>query len=176
MRENHTEAGGWTTMCLNGARGNETPMATMYDVPADALIEALAEDLADDLEEPEWAPYVKNGANRELPPEQENFWSVRAASLLRKVADDGPVGIERLATEYGGAKRGSNRYQVAPAKRADGSRNVIRTILQQLEELDLVETADGEGRRITAEGRSLLDDTAGDVLADLDRPELERYA
>ena len=151
-------------------------MATMYDVPAEALIEALAEDLADDLEEPEWAAFAKNGVDRELPPEQADFWATRAASLLRKVAADGPVGVERLATEYGGSKRGSNRYQVAPDKRADGSRNVIRTILQQLEELDLVETADGEGRRITAEGRSRLDETAGDVLADLDRPELERYA
>ncbi|MFC6719405.1 30S ribosomal protein S19e [Natrialbaceae archaeon GCM10025810] len=151
-------------------------MATMYDVPADALIEALAEDLEDRLEEPDWAAFAKTGANRELPPEQENFWAIRAASLLRKVADRGPIGVERLATEYGGAKEGSNRYRVAPDRRADGSRNLIRTILQQLEEEGYVETAEGEGRRITPEGRSYLDETAGNVLADLDRPELERYA
>ncbi|MEY7848672.1 30S ribosomal protein S19e [Natrarchaeobius sp. A-rgal3] len=151
-------------------------MATMYDVPADDLIEALADDLEERLEEPEWAQFTKSGVDRELPPEQEDFWAVRAASLLRKVADRGPVGVERLATEYGGAKDGSNRYQVAPDKRSDGSRNLIRTILQQLEEEDLVETADGEGRRITPAGRSLLDDTAGTVLEELDRPELERYA
>ncbi len=163
-------------MALNGADGNHTPMATMYDVPADALIEALAEDLEDRLEEPDWAAFAKTGANRELPPEQENFWAIRAASLLRKVADRGPIGVERLATEYGGAKEGSNRYRVAPDRRADGSRNLIRTILQQLEEEGYVETAEGEGRRITPEGRSYLDETAGNVLADLDRPELERYA
>ncbi|ELZ11523.1 30S ribosomal protein S19e [Natrialba aegyptia] len=151
-------------------------MATMYDVPADDLIEALAADFEDRLDEPEWSEFTKSGVDRELPPEQEDFWATRAASLLRKVADRGPVGVERLATEYGGGKNGSNRYQVAPDKRADGSRNMIRTILQQLEEEDLVETAEGEGRRITAEGQSLLDDTAGDVLEDLDRPELERYA
>ncbi|WP_290812094.1 30S ribosomal protein S19e [Halovivax sp.] len=151
-------------------------MATMYDVPADALIEAVAEDLAERFDEPDWAAFTKSGANRELPPEQEDFWHVRAASLLRKVAADGPVGVERLATEYGGSKRGSNRYQVAPAKRTDGSRKIIRTILQQLEDEDLVETAEGEGRRITADGRSLLDETAGEVLGELDRPELERYA
>ncbi|WP_255170567.1 30S ribosomal protein S19e [Natrononativus amylolyticus] len=151
-------------------------MATMYDVPADALIEALADDFEERLEEPEWAQFTKSGVDRELPPEQENFWAIRAASLLRKVADNGPIGVSRLATEYGGAKRGSTRYRVAPDKRVDGSRNLIRTILQQLEEEDLVETAEGEGRRITAEGRSLLDETAGNVLEDLDRPELERYA
>ena len=151
-------------------------MATMYDVPVEALLDALAADLEDRLDEPDWAQFAKTGVSRELPPEQENFWAVRAASLLRKVADTGPVGVERLATEYGGGKNGSNRYQVAPDRRADGSRNVIRTILQQLEEEGYVETADGEGRRITAEGRSFLDETAGEVLADLDRPELERYA
>ncbi len=163
-------------MALNAADGNHTPMATMYDVPADDLIEALADDLADRLEEPDWGAFAKSGVANELPPEQDDFWATRAASLLRKVADRGPVGVERLSTEYGGAKGGSNRYQVAPDKRTDGSKNLIRTILQQLEEEDLVETAEGEGRRITAEGRSLLDDTAGQVLEELDRPELERYA
>ena len=163
-------------MRLNAADGNHTPMATMYDVPADDLIEALADDLADRLEEPDWGNFAKSGVDKELPPEQEDFWATRAASLLRKVSDRGPVGVERLSTEYGGAKGGSNRYQVAPDKRADGSKNLIRTILQQLEEEDLVETAEGEGRRITADGQSLLDDTAGDVLEELDRPELERYA
>jgi small subunit ribosomal protein S19e len=163
-------------MVLNAADGNHTPMATMYDVPADDLIEALADDLSDRLEEPEWGKFAKSGVDKELPPEQEDFWATRAASLLRKVADRGPVGVERLSTEYGGAKGGSNRYRVAPDKRADGSKNLIRTILQQLEEEDLVETAEGEGRRITANGRSLLDETAGDVLEELDRPELERYA
>ena len=162
-------------MALNAAEGNESPMATMYDVPAEALIEALAEDFADRLDEPDWSRFAKSGANRELPPEEENFWAIRAASLLRKVAESGPIGVERLSTEYGGSKAGSNRYRVAPNRRADGSRNVIRTILQQLEEEGLVETAEGQGRRITPAGRSLLDETAGEVLSELDRPELERY-
>ena len=151
-------------------------MATLYDVPADALIEALAGQLPDDVEQPDWATYVKSGAGRELPPEQDDFWHTRAASLLRRVAIDGEVGVDRLTTVYGNAKAGSNRYGVAPAKSSTASGKIIRTILQQLEVADLVETAEGEGRRVTPEGRSLLDETAGDVLSDLDRPELERYA
>lgn len=151
-------------------------MTTMYDVPAEDLIEALAERLEDDLEQPDWAQYAKTGVNRELPPEAENFWAIRAASLLRKLASDGPVGIERLSTEYGGPKGGSNRYGVAPNRRADGSQNVIRTILQQLEAADLVEIREGSGRAVTAEGRSLLDTVAGEVMESLDRPDLERYA
>ena len=151
-------------------------MTTLYDVPAEDLIEAVAADLADRIEEPTWASLVKSGENAELPPEQDDFWFVRAASLLRKVATEGPVGVERLSTEYGGAKEGTNRYRVAPKRRTDGSKKIIRTILQQLEEEGLVETAEGEGRRITPEGRSLLDDVAGEVMEDLDRPDLERYA
>lgn len=151
-------------------------MTTLYDVPAEDLYEAVAADLEDRIEEPAWASFAKSGDHAELPPENDDFWYVRAASLLRKVATDGPVGVERLSTEYGGAKQGSNRYRVAPPRRSDGSKKIIRLILQQLEEEDLVETAEGEGRRITAEGRSLLDDVAGQVMEDLDRADLERYA
>jgi small subunit ribosomal protein S19e len=151
-------------------------MATLYDAPADELIDELAERLADDLEEPDWATFAKTGVDRELPPQQEDFWYRRGASVLRKVAMDGPVGVGRLSTEYGGTKGGSNRYQVAPERRSDGSRKIIRTLIQQLEDAGYVEGTNGEGRRVSAEGRSLLDETAGDVIEQLDRPELERYA
>ena len=151
-------------------------MVTLYDVPADDLIEEVADRLADSLDEPEWVQFTKTGPNRELPPQQEGFWYVRTASLLRKVADNGPIGVERLATEYGGSKRGSTRYQVSPPEHSAGSRKIIRVALQQLEEEGYVETAKGEGRRVTAEGRAFLDDVAGDLLSEIDRPELERYA
>lgn len=153
-------------------------MTTVYDVPAEELIEAVIEELEseDAVEQPDWIAYTKSGADRELPPEQEQFWARRTASLLRKVAVDGPVGVGALQTEYGGSKQGSNRYQVRPKHSADGSGNVIRTALQQLEEAGYVETAEGEGRKVTPDGQALLDDTAEDVLAELDDPALERYA
>jgi len=153
-------------------------MTTVYDVPADALIEAVMAELEseDEVEAPDWIEFTKSGADRELPPEQEDFWLRRTASLLRKVSVDGPVGVGALKTEYGGGKQGSNRYKVRPRKSADGSGNVIRTALQQLEAAGYVETAEGRGRKITGAGQSLLDETAADVLDDLDDPELERYA
>lgn len=151
-------------------------MATLYDVPPDALLDELAGRLADEFDRPEWAEFVKSGESRELPPEQDKFWHRRAASVLRKVALDGPVGVERLSTEYGGRKEGTGRWRVASDRRSDGSKKIVRTVLQQLEEAGYVEDTNGEGRRITGDGRSLLDDTAGDVLEELDRPDLERYA
>jgi len=153
-------------------------MTTLYDVPAEDLIEAVAETLSEEsaVEQPDWAVLTKTGHDRELPPEQEDFWQRRAASLLRKVAIDGPVGVGSLRTEYGGATKGSTRYRVRPRTSADGSGNIIRTILQQLEEAGYVDTAEGEGRVITSEGHALLDETAEEVLEDLDDPALERYA
>jgi len=151
-------------------------MVTLYDVPAEEFIDELADRLADRLEEPAWVEYTKTSQDRELPPQQEDFWATRAASLLRKVAINGPIGVERLATEYGGTKGGSNRYAVAPASHVSGSKKIIREALIQLEDEDLVTTGQGEGRRTTADGEAFLDEVAQDVFESLDRPELERYA
>ncbi len=153
-------------------------MTTLYDVPVEALIEAVADRLAeeDEVEEPDWLQFVKTGVDRELPPEQDDFWVRRSASLLRKVAVDGPVGVGSLRTEYGSAKQGSNRYQVRPRQQSQSSGKIIRTALQQLEEAGYVATAEGEGRTVTPDGQGFLDDTAAGVLEDLDDPALERYA
>lgn len=151
-------------------------MATIHDVPAEELIEELADRLEDRIEEPEWAGYVKTGESRELPPEQEDFWYRRAASLLRKVAMKEPIGVDRLSGAYGGRTKGSTRYRVAAEGSTTGSRKIIRVCLQQLEDEGLVSIAEGEGRRVTPEGHAFLDETADEVLADLDRPDLERYA
>ena len=165
-------------MRLNDADGNQGPMTTLYDVPAEDLIEALTEMFEDeaDIEAPEWLAVAKTGVDRELPPEQPDFWARRCASLLRKVAVDGPVGVNGLRSEYGTSKQGTTRYRVRPKQKAEGSGNIIRTALQQLEDAGYVETSEADGRRVTGEGRSLLDDTAGEIMESLDRPELERYA
>jgi len=151
-------------------------MTTLYDAPPEAVIEAVADRLESEeaIEEPDWLLYAKAGADRELPPEQDDFWVRRCASLLRKVAIDGPVGVGSLRTEYGTAKQGSNRYHVRPRQQTQGSGSIIRTALQQLEEVGYVEVAEGEGRTVTPEGHSFLDEVAREVLES--HPELERYA
>jgi small subunit ribosomal protein S19e len=165
-------------MPLNDGVRKKLAMTTLYDVPADALIEAVADGLAEEkaIEQPDWMQFAKTGTGRELPPEQADFWQTRAASVLRKVAIDEPVGVGALRQAYGDSKQGSNRYQVRPDQTTEASGKIIRTVLQQLEDAGYVMTAEGEGRRITGDGRSLLDETASDLIEDLDRPELERYA
>lgn len=152
-------------------------MVTLYDVPPEELNDAIAAKLEDEIEEPDWTSLAKTSVDKEFPPEQSDFWYRRAASVLRTVAIDGPVGVARLSTRYGGKKRGTTRYRVSPEHRTDGSKKLIRTILQELEEAGYVERPpDDEGRVVSADGRSLLDTTASEVLEELDRSELERYA
>ena len=151
-------------------------MTTLYDAPPEAVIETVADRLTEEdaIEEPDWLLYAKTGAGRELPPEQEGFWPRRCASLLRKVAIDGPVGVSSLRTEYGTAKQGSTRYRTRPRQQAQGSGNIVRTALQQLEALGYVEIAEGEGRQVTPEGHSFLETVAQEIVES--HPELERYA
>ncbi|WP_456374456.1 30S ribosomal protein S19e, partial [Methanocaldococcus sp.] len=111
-------------------------MVTVYDVPADKLIQKTAEKLKEmDIEVPEWVPFVKTGVSRERRPEQEDWWYIRCASILRKIYIYGPVGVSRLRTAYGGRKNRGHE----PEHFYKGSGNIIRKALQELEKLGLVE-------------------------------------
>ena len=147
-------------------------MTTVYDVPADLLIKRVAEKLKSMVKPPEWAKYVKTGVHKQRAPEQEDWWYIRLASILRRVYIDGPVGIERLRTYYGGRKRRG----VKPPKFRKGSGAIIRTALQQLEKLGFVKKTK-EGRVITPAGRSFLDKTAAEIKKELAKeiPALEKY-
>jgi len=129
-------------------------MATVYDAPSDGLIKETAQDLKDNvkLEMPVWAQYVKTGVSRERKPQDENWWWVRAASILRKIYLEGPVGVQRLRTFYGSRKNRGHK----PEKFRRGSGKVIRTILKELDLAGL--TSSGKsGRLVTPKGRSYLD-------------------
>jgi small subunit ribosomal protein S19e len=144
----------------------EGKMPTAREVRADLLIERLKEELKkfDGIKPPDWAYYTKTGSHKERPPVQEDWWYIRAASLLRTLYLRGePVGVERLRTKYGGRKKRG----VRPERFAKGSGHVIRLILQQLESLGLVEKVEGRGRRISPAGISLLDKLAGEIIKEL---------
>jgi len=133
-------------------------MVSAIDVPADKLIDTVKADLKKSMMTPDWAKFVKTGAGRQRPPEQSDWWQIRAASMIRKIYTDGPVGVNRLRTWYGGRKdRG-----VKPCKTYKAGGKIIRTILNQLEKLGYVKKIKG-GRIITSKGQSYLDQMAKKV-------------
>lgn len=151
-------------------------MTTIYDVPADKLIDAAARRLADvpEIQPPEWASFVKTGVHREKPPVRKDWWQVRTAALLRKVYMNGPIGTERLAAVFGGNKDGGS----APKHPRKSSRNIVRKSLQQLKAAGLVaDESKNRGKIITPKGQSFLDNTAREVLKELvvKQPELGKY-
>jgi small subunit ribosomal protein S19e len=145
-------------------------------VPADKLIHALAEYLKENVKEitpPTWSYYVKTGRHAERVPTQPDIWYIRCASLLRRIYLEGPVGVERLRTVYGGrAKKGMRREHFYKA-----SGSWIRKPLQQLEKANLITKLDNKGRIVTDKGRSLIDRIAFKLLKELqkEKPELAKY-
>ncbi len=150
-------------------------MTTVYDVPPQPLIDLTAVKLQEyeQIAAPEWAADVKTGTHVETQPVQENWWHIRTAAVLRKVYLNGPIGTERLAAEFGGAKD----RKVKPYKAVKGSRSIIRAVLQQLQAAELVAADKNHGRVVTPKGQSLLDNTAREIMKGLASkdPELSKY-
>ena len=156
-------------------------MTTVHDIPADIMINSLSGKLEEDgiVDQPEWSTFVKTGTHRERIPVQENWWAIRSAAVLRKVAIKGPIGVNRLAQEFGGPRdRG-----VKPNAAASGSRKIIRTILQQLESKGLLESKKSPGgnvnlgKGISSKGQSYVDAVAHEsrAEAELRYPQLANY-
>ena len=136
-------------------------MTSARDVEPKLLIEKTAKELESKIKMPEWAVYVKTGASRERPPEQGNWFFIRTASVLRRIYLDGPVGVSRLRSYYSARKR--RGHKPAHSKKAGGK--IIRTILQELEKIKLIEKVEkpNKGRKITREGQSFLDKIAKNI-------------
>ena len=139
-------------------------MVTAFDVEHDALISTLKEKLkkTEFVKPEEWAQFVKSGRHAERVPVQEDFWYIRAASILRNLYIHGPKGVERLRKVYGGRK---NRG-VKPEKKYKAGGKIIRTILQQLEKEGLVVKvmrSGRKGRQLTPKAVKLIDNTAHEI-------------
>jgi small subunit ribosomal protein S19e len=140
-------------------------MTTVYDVPADRLIQRIAEKLKSNekIKAPEWAEYIKTGVHKEKAPVEREWWHKRVAAILRKIYIKGPIGTSRLAAEFGGkVDRGSKPY-----KARKGSRSIARHSLRQLEAAGLIFNKNRKGRVISTDGQKLLDQTAHEVLVEL---------
>lgn len=151
-------------------------MTSPRHVPASKLIEKLANYLRDNVSEvkpPPWASIAKTGMHVQRPPQNPQWWYVRCASLLRKIYVHGPLGVERLRGKYGGRKD----YGVRPEHAAKASGAIIRKGLQQLQAAGFLENLGNQGRRVTKEGQTLLQEVSERVKNELVKeiPELEKY-
>lgn len=131
----------------------------MKDVDQKKFVEVCKEELkkVEAIKPPEWASFVKTGSSRKFPPQQDDWWYIRTASILRKIYLDGPVGVARLRTYYGGSKDRGHK----PERFRKSGGNIIRKSLQQLEAAGLVEKSKiskKRGRVISEKGKKFVKD------------------
>jgi len=139
-------------------------MTKIYDCNPSELIEKVSEELkkVEAIKPPEWSAFVKTGMHKERPPANNDWWYMRAASILRKIFILGPIGVSKLRVKYGGKK--NRGYK--PDRFYKGSGNIIRKVIQQLEKEELVKTdlkSEHKGRVITAKGKKFLNGIAAKI-------------
>ncbi|KAL2123810.1 hypothetical protein VTJ04DRAFT_175 [Mycothermus thermophilus] len=135
---------------------------SVRDVDAHKFINAYAAFLKRQgkLPVPGWVDTVKTGHGKEMPPQDIDWFYVRAASVARHVYLRKTVGVGRLRKVHGSAKNRGTR----PSKHVDASGSVDRKILQALEKIQVVEQDEEKGgRRITQQGQRDLDRIAQTV-------------
>jgi len=150
-------------------------MAKAYDVPADILINKLSEILkGEDIAAPSWVPFVKTGAHAEKPPQKNDWWYTRCASLVRKIYLHGPVGVKDLRGLYGGAKA----VGYGGAHHRDSGGAIIRTAIHNLEKLGYLDKVEGKGRTVSHEGMKKIDRVSTEILNELiaKNPSLKKYS
>ncbi len=139
-------------------------MVKIHDAPQQLLIENMAVELrkTGKITPPAWADFVKTGSGKARVPDRGDWWYVRSAAVLRKVALLGPIGVSKLRTKFGGKKRRGHQ----PPKFRKGSGAILRKVLQQLESAGLVKKQEKsvyKGRILTPAGQKLIDATAKTV-------------
>ena len=136
---------------------------TVKDVAAQTFIKEYAAHLKQSgkIELPKWHNIVKTGKFKELSPYDPDWYFVRAASIARRIYLRQDIGVGALRKVYGGAECTGVRQP----RFCKASGGLIRKILQDLEELDIVtKEHGGKGRRITDNGRRTLDGIACKVV------------
>ena len=138
-------------------------MSSFKDAIPGPLVEELAQKIRQlpEVSAPEWSRWVKTGPQAERMPDNPDWWYVRCASILRRVAKQGPIGVGKLRKWYGRKKNRGSR----PERHVDAGGAIIRNALQQLEAAGLVKKkGEKEGRVMTPKGISLLDATSAKMV------------
>ncbi|KAL1880137.1 Protein component of the small (40S) ribosomal subunit [Diaporthe australafricana] len=117
---------------------------------------------------PGWVDTVKTGPAKEMPPQDIDWFYVRAAAVARAVYLRKTIGVGRLRKIHGTAKNRGAR----PSKHVNASGSVDRKVLQSLAQINIVEIDEEKGgRRITQAGQRDLDRIAAQTVAAEDEEE-----
>lgn len=150
-------------------------MVNVFDVPSEKLLGALADQLKKlpGMEAPEWAMFAKTGSHAERPPQNQDWWFARSASIMRKLYLHGPLGIGDLERGYGGSKA----VAYFPKHHRDAGSSSVRKILKQLEQAGLAAKSP-KGRTLTSKGTAMLDKLSRELFTEMskDNKALARYA
>jgi small subunit ribosomal protein S19e len=114
-----------------------------------------------EIKPPAWSAFVKTKPAGLEPPKSKEWWYIRAASLMRKMALRGAMGVKDFRLEYGGKRMSKSR----PERFRMASGGHIRRILRQLENAKLVQKSPHGGRSLTKRGRELVLSVAQDELS-----------
>lgn len=142
----------------------------MFDLQSHKFINAYAAFLKRQgkLPIPGWVDTVKTGPAKEMPPQDIDWFYVRAAAVARAVYLRKTIGVGRLRKIHGTAKNRGAR----PSKHVNASGSVDRKVLQSLEKINIVEIDEEKGgRRITQAGQRDLDRIAAQTVAAEDEEE-----
>lgn len=138
-------------------------ITNVKEIEPNKLINAMAKLMKEEniIQMPEWAKFVKTGTGKERPPENEDWWYLRSASMLRRIYLNGPIGTERLRTCYGSRKS----HGVVPHHFSKAGGKIIRTILQQLEKAEMIKPSETKkkGRVVSPKGQKFINRLAKQV-------------
>ena len=137
-------------------------MVSAREADQQKLVTKMSVQIKDHVQMPEWAKFVKTGMSRERAPQRDDWWHVRTASMLRTIYLHGPIGVNKLRVKYGG----KHRRGYAPPRFELGGGNILRKVMQQLEQAGLVKQVQKDthkGRVVTPAGRSFLDKIASQM-------------
>ncbi|MBU1197579.1 40S ribosomal protein S19 [Candidatus Micrarchaeota archaeon] len=127
------------------------------------LVAKLAEALKSvpEIQAPVWVLNVKSSAHTERVPQQENYWFMRCAALLRTISlNSKAVGVQRLRHKFGGRQV----HVVSKSHHVKAGGKGIRLALQQLEKAGLIKK-EKAGRVLSPAGRKFIEKTAKELTS-----------
>lgn len=108
---------------------------------------------------PAYVDIVKTAHYKELAPIDKDWYYTRIATVARQVYLQ-PRGVGALRRAFGGNKNNGS----APEHKALAAGSIIRSALQQLEKLGIVEKNAKGGRVVTNKGKQEIDKIANSLL------------